>query len=72
MVADIRELLQARPFEPFQIVTGAGSRYRVPSAEHAGVNPRGNRVVIWFDNGGGVTVAALHIAAVEKDSAKKR
>lgn len=65
MVADIRQLLDSAPFEPFTIVTSSGNRYLVPSADHAGIHPRGSRVVIWFDDESGVTVSALHIAAVE-------
>jgi hypothetical protein len=67
MTPDIRQFLAAAPFEPFSIVTGSGRRYPVPSRDHAGINPRGSRVVIWFDDGGSVTVSALHIAAIEKN-----
>jgi hypothetical protein len=67
MTPDIRHFLTAAPFEPFSIVTSSGRRYQVPSRDHAGINPRGSRVVIWFDDGGGVTVSALHIAAIEKN-----
>lgn len=66
MIEDVRDHLQAGPFEPFAIVTSSGDRYNVPSADHAGINPRGNRVVIWFDDGGSLTLSALHITAVEK------
>lgn len=66
MVAEIRQLLQAAPFEPFTIVTTSGRRYPVPSADHANSNPQGTRVVVWFDDGASVTIAGLHVAAVEK------
>jgi hypothetical protein len=62
--------LQAGPFEPFTIVTSSGNRYRIASADHAGVNPQGTRVVIWFDDGGGVTISGLHIAAIEEERPK--
>jgi hypothetical protein len=71
MIADVRHHLEAGPFEPFFVVTSSGHRYRIPSADHAGIDPRGSRVVIWFDDGGSVTVAGLHIAAIEKESVKK-
>ncbi len=51
MIAEIRQLLSARPFEPFLIVTSGGNRYRVASAEHAGIDPQRSRVVVWFDDG---------------------
>jgi hypothetical protein len=69
MIADVRHLLQAGPFEPFAIVTSSGHRYPIPSPDHAGINPAGNRVVIWFNDGGSVTLSALHITAVEKITA---
>jgi hypothetical protein len=71
MTVDVRQHLQAGPFEPFYIVTSSGNRYRVPSADHAGVNPQGSRVVIWFDDNSSVTVSGLHIVAIEKDKAHK-
>ena len=66
MVADMRQHLQAAPFEPFTIVPSSGRRYLVPSADHANLNAQGTRVVVWFDDGAGVTIAGLHVAAIEK------
>jgi hypothetical protein len=66
MVGDVRQMLETTPFEPFAIITTGGRRYPVPTADHAGINPIGNRVVIWFDDGSGVTIAGLHIASIEK------
>ena len=66
MVGAIRQHLEAAPFEPFTIVTSSGRRYSVPSADHAGLNPRGTRVVVWFDDDASVTIAGLHMAAIEK------
>lgn len=71
MIADIRQFLEAGPFEPFFIVTSSGNRYRVATADHASINPQGSRVVVWFDNESSVTVSGLHIAAVEKDVPQK-
>jgi hypothetical protein len=71
MIRDIRQLLSTRPFQPFSIVTSAGKQYRVPTSEHAGVNPTGSRVVVWFGDGSGVTISALHISAVEQEQSAK-
>ncbi|MGH7967413.1 MAG: hypothetical protein ACREIC_01665 [Limisphaerales bacterium] len=71
MIADIRQLLAARPFEPFLILTSGGNRYPVPSAEHAAVDPQRSRVVVWFDGGGSVTISGLDITAVEKEAAHR-
>jgi len=72
MIADVRQLLHAGPFEPFIIVTSSGTRYRVASADHASINPQGSRVLVWFDDESSVTVSGLHIAAVEKEAAQKK
>ena len=71
MISEVRELLLARPFVPFVVHTSGGNHYRVPTSEHAAIDPRGSRVVVWFDEGGSITVSGLHIAAVEKDVAAK-
>jgi hypothetical protein len=70
MIADIRQRLQAGPFEPFAIVTSSGNRYRVASADHAGIDPRGTRVVVWFDDDSHITVSGLHIVAIEQEAKK--
>lgn len=69
MIDEIRRLLTARPFLPFTIITTGGNRYRVASNEHAAISPQPYRVTIWFDEGGGVMVPALHIASVEHEPA---
>ena len=66
MVGDIRQHLEAAPFEAFTIVTSSGRRYAVPSADHAGLNPQASRVVVWFDDDSSVTISGLHISAIEK------
>jgi len=72
MIEVIRQYLHAGPFEPFAIISSGGNRYEVATADHAGINPRGNRVVVWFDDNGSVTISALHITAVEKLGASKK
>jgi hypothetical protein len=34
--------------------------------DHVGLNPRGNRIVVWFDDDSNVTISGLHIAPIEK------
>lgn len=70
MIADIRQLLAMRPFEPFFILTSGGSRYHVPSGEHAAVDPQRSRVVVWLDDGSSVTISGLHITSIEKEKAR--
>jgi hypothetical protein len=71
MIADIRQYLQAGPFEPFYIVTSSGNRYRVATPDHADINPQGSRVVVWFDDESSVTLSVLHITALEKEAPSK-
>lgn len=71
MIADIRQCLQAGRFEPFFIVTSSGNRYRVATADHAGLNPQGRRVVVWFDDESSVTLSGLHITALEREAPLK-
>jgi hypothetical protein len=66
-IAEIQLLLGCRPFLPFLIVTRSGQKYRVASPEHAGINPRGSRLHVWFDDDTGVTIAEANIVALEKD-----
>ncbi len=70
MTGEIRQHLEGVPFEPFTIVTTSGSRYPVSTPDHAGLNPRGSRVVVWFDDDSSVTISGLHIAAIEKGISK--
>jgi len=72
VIGDIRQFLHAGPFEPFVIVTSSGNRYRIPSADHATINPQGSRVAVWFDDESGVIISGLHITAVEREAPQKR
>ncbi len=67
MIPRIRELLHAAPFQPFAIRTSDGREYTVPTADHAAVNPKGSRVIVFSDNDSQVEVAGLHVAAVLRD-----
>jgi hypothetical protein len=70
MISDVRDHLNARPFKPFYILTSGGNRYRVATPEHAGFDPKGTRVVIWFDEGGHITLSGLHMVAIETEAAQ--
>ena len=67
MIADIRQLLEARPFKPFSIVTTAGKPYRVATADHASMNPNQTCVVVYFDDDSLVSISAMHIASLEHE-----
>ena len=69
MLEIIKLHLDAVSFQPFTIVTSGGMKYTVASRDHASIDPSGKRIAIWFDNGSGVMVTALHITAIEQREA---
>jgi len=67
MIPRIRELLHATPFLPFTIRTSDGREYRVPTADHAAVNPKGSRLIVFSDDDSQAELAALHVATVVRN-----
>ena len=65
MTDDIREYLAARPFVPFIVYTADGREYKVPTAEHAFVSPRGTRVTIFSDDDTSHLLPGLLISGVK-------
>jgi len=65
--AHIRELLEARPFQPFRIFVSDGSRHDVPHPEFAWVF--GSRIFVGVpsDEPGGVVkqLSLLHVSRIE-------
>ena len=70
MIARIKELKATAPFRPFVVVSSGGRRYRVASAGHVSIHPRGGQAMVWLDDGGGISLAAGHIAAVEESASE--
>ena len=64
MVADVRQRLEQVPFVPFSIRTSDGHEYVVPTRDHAHISPRGNRVVIFLDEGPAVLLGPIHINSI--------
>jgi hypothetical protein len=69
MIPRIRELLHSTPFIPFTIRTSDGREYTVPTADHAAINPKGSRVIVFADDDSQAEVVALHVATVVKNGA---
>ena len=65
MISDIRQLVAAVPFLPFDIVTSSGQRYHVATPDHLNFNPKHTRVIVWFDDNSHVPISPLHITALE-------
>jgi len=64
MIAGVRERLLAAPFVPFVIRTSDGREYLVPTADHAFITPRRNRVIVVADDGATAVLGPLHISSV--------
>ena len=47
---EIRNALQKAPFIPFDLVTGDGGKYRVPTPDHAAVSPSGRIAAVFHDD----------------------
>jgi hypothetical protein len=67
MIPRIRELLRSTPFVPFTIRTSDGRKYTVHTPNHAAINPKGSRVIVFADDDSQAEVAALHVATVVKN-----
>ena len=67
MIPRIRELLHSTPFIPFTIRTSDGREYTVPTADHAAINPKGSRVIVFTDDDRQAEVAALDVTTVVKN-----
>ena len=68
MVPEIRELARAQSFVPFTIYTADGKAFRIPTVDHIGIPPKGNRVFIFGDDGDYDVLSALLIARLNVDS----
>jgi hypothetical protein len=64
MIVDVRERLLAAPFVPFVIRTSDGREYSVPTADHAFITPRGNRIIVVADNGATAVLGPIHINSI--------
>jgi hypothetical protein len=64
MIEEIRKRLERVPFSPFSVRTSDGHEYAVPTVDHAHISPRGNRVVVFDDEGTSAVLGPLHINGV--------
>ncbi len=72
MIQRIKELLAAAPFVPFKIKTSDGNEYIIVTSDHAAVTPNSGRVFVFGDDDRTVTLAGLHIVAVEEGAQSVR
>jgi hypothetical protein len=78
LISEFDELLTARPFTPFEVITADGRALRVRSPEFAW-HPPGSTRTVWVakDSGGAALVDLHHIAQVvvggqQRTNGKKR
>jgi hypothetical protein len=64
MIDEIRKRLLRVPFIPFSVRTSDGHEYAVPTVDHAHISPRGNRVVVFDDEGTSAILGPLHLNGV--------
>ena len=64
MLQEILILLRRRPFEPFAVRTSDGHEYVVPTPDHAALNPKGTRLVIFTDDDQQFSLSSLHVAGI--------
>jgi hypothetical protein len=64
MIADVRRRLEQGPFVPFVIHTSDAHEYSVPTVDHAKISPRGNRVVVFTDEGATAILGPIHINSI--------
>jgi hypothetical protein len=64
MIDEIRQRLRRVPFVPFSVRTSDGHEYAVPSVDHAHISPRGNRVVVFDDEGTSAILGPLHVNGI--------
>ena len=66
-VAALRKALDSN--RPFQIRTGDGATVRVPTSDHAFINPTGRLLIVFDDEDGAQLLDVPLITAVEFDTA---
>jgi len=68
MIGHIRKQLARTPFVPFSIRTSNGHEYPVLTRDHAHISSRGNRVVVFTDEGAAAILGPIHINSVIEQS----
>ncbi len=64
MIDETRKQTGYVPFVPFSIRSSDGHEYSVPTADHAYITPRGNRVIVTDDKDTVAILGPLHMNGV--------
>ena len=74
---EIQKALHNVPFQPFELITGDGGKYAVPTPDHAAVSPTGRIAAIFHDDDSAshldiFLVTALHYSAPRRSKSKSK
>jgi hypothetical protein len=47
---EIQRAIKANPFQPFELITGDGGKYPIPTRDHIALAPSGRIAAVFFDN----------------------
>ena len=48
--SELQKAARAVPFRPFELVTGDGQRFRVPTSDRFSIGPAKRLATVWFDD----------------------
>ena len=48
--SELAKAARAVPFRPFELVTGDGQRFRVPTSDHFSIGPAKRLATVWLDD----------------------
>jgi hypothetical protein len=63
--SELENAVHAVPFRPFEMVTGDGQRFPVPTPDHFSMSPTKRLVTVWRDNGGSSVLDVFLITHVK-------
>jgi hypothetical protein len=66
---DVKLAVRATPFQPFVVRLVDGTRYEIPTADHASVSPNGRTLVVFREDGTRLIDTSLIIEMIMPQSA---
>jgi hypothetical protein len=67
---ELKQLLQARPFQPLRIRMGSNKTYSIPHPEFAALSPDGDTLIVWLRREGGHD--SLDVPLIESVEVRRR
>jgi len=72
---ELHRAIEAVPFRPFELVTGDGQKFAVPTRDHFSVSPSGRLATVWFDDDSHSTLDVFlitHVHYLSRPSSKRK